>query len=146
MSKHLAVYQQAPTPHELRDLVDKLTYRPGWTVRLYDHLDRGQGSMGMTLDIITHGYDSYHPDRGEYYQVHHYFAVPPASYSRGSWQRWLFQQFLLVEQHECMEFFIVDGERPYSPNHGPGEDPYTVREVTTDEARRTRFTGQVVEP
>ena len=35
------------------------------------------------------------------------------------------------------EFFKVDGERPYQPNHGPGNDPYTIRELTTDEARRT---------
>lgn len=33
--------------------------------------------------------------------------------------------------------------RPYAPNHGPGNDPYVVREETTDIDRRTQFTGNV---
>lgn len=33
--------------------------------------------------------------------------------------------------------------RPYGPNHGPGHDPYTVREVAADEDRRTSFRGVV---
>lgn len=40
-----------------------------------------------------------------------------------------------------MEFFVIDGERPYAPNHGPGHDPYTIRETSTDEERRTSFRG-----
>lgn len=33
--------------------------------------------------------------------------------------------------------------RPYAPNHGPGNDPYQVRELTTDMDRRTQYTGNV---
>lgn len=132
----------APWPTELQALIYVLRYRPGWTFSL-ESIDRGQGSSGLTLDIITKGYNSYHPERGENYQVHHYMPVPPASYNRASWQRWLFEQCLLVDRHEAMEFFAIDGEHPYAPNHGPGNDPYTVREVTTDEARRTSFRGEV---
>ena len=136
--------QEAPFPYELAMLVDRLAYRPGWRFELA-HIDRGQGSVGLTLDIITCGYNSYHPDRGETYHVHHYMPVPPAAYDRRSWQRWLFEQCLLVERHEACEFFVVDGERPYAPNHGPGNDPYIVAELTTDEARRTSFRGDVKE-
>lgn len=42
-----------------------------------------------------------------------------------------------------MEFFTIDGVKPYAPNHGPGNDPYVVRELTTDQARRTSFLGTI---
>lgn len=135
--------QRAPVPTELYDLVDKVAYRPGWRFVLHHDLDRDQGSQGCTLDIITRGYNAYHPEQGENYGVHHYMPVPPASYNRRSWQRWLFEQCLLVERHEACEFFTVDGVKPYAPNHGPGNDPYIVAELTTDEDRRTSFRGVV---
>lgn len=141
--------QAAPDPEPLRHLVERLSYRPGWTFRLED-IDRGQGSEGLTLIITTRGYDSYHPGRGENYRVNHYMPVPPAAYDARSWQRWLFDQLLLVERHEAMEFFALHdspgGEhvvRPYAPSHGPGNDPYIVREVGTDLDRRTSFRGEV---
>jgi len=150
--------QTAPFPTELAEMVDRLAYRPGWTFTL-SHLDRDQGSEGLTLDITTKGYNSYHPERGENYCVHHYMPVPPAAYNRQSWTRWLFEQLLLVERHEACEFFrfeyegdyvLRDGthsdrhvDRPYAPNHGPGWDPYIITELTTELDRRTRFTGKV---
>jgi hypothetical protein len=132
--------QQAPFPEPLRELVGQLTYRPGWTFTLID-TDRGQGSVGLTLDIVTSGYNSYHPERGPNYRVHHYMLVPPAAFDRRSWQRWLFEQCMLVERHEAMEFFVVDGEHVYAPNHGPGNDPYIVAELASTEDRDTSFRG-----
>jgi len=131
---------EAPYPEELAELVEGCRYRPGWRVGLHD-LDRGQGSRGLTLDILTLTPDSYEPD--QMIRVHHYFPVPPAAYDRRSWQRWLFEQFQLVERHECMEFFQIDSERPYAPSHGPGNDPYLIREVGTDIDRRTSFRGEL---
>lgn len=152
--------QVAPDPTILSELLTRLHYRPGWTFALSD-IDRGQGSEGLTLIITTQGYDSYHPERGETYRVNHYMPVPPAAYDRRSWQRWLFEQFLLVERHEAMEFFRFEWnepnrigtevfgtnhrvERPYAPHHGPGNDPYIVFDHGTDLDVRTRFTGEVV--
>lgn len=135
--------QYAPFPTELADLVEHCQYRPNWRVWL-EEMQRDtapKSAGGLTLVICTRGYDSYHPEQGEYYRVKHYFGVPAATYNRQSWQRWLFEQFLLVERHEAMEFFQIGGARPYAPNHGPGEDPYIIRETTTDEARRTSFIG-----
>ena len=132
--------QEAPYPQELADLVERCTYRPRWRVRLED-MDRGQGSLGLTLVITTWTVDTYHPE--EPIRVNHLFPVPPAAYDERSWRRWLFEQFLLVEQHECMEFFQIDGERPYAPSHGPGNDPYLVREIGTDIDRRTSFRGDL---
>jgi hypothetical protein len=136
--------QVAPDPEVLVELVSQLAYRPGWTFTLGD-IDRGQGSEGLTLDITTLGYDSYHPDRGETYRVHHYMPVPPAAFDRRSWQRWLLEQCLLVERHEACEFFSIDGQRPYAPHHGPGNDPYIIFEHGSDQDVRTSFRG-VVKP
>jgi hypothetical protein len=137
-----ALTQVAPYPELLAELVRRTKYRPGWKFSLVD-IDRGQGSKGLTLDIVTCGYNSYHPEQGENYRVHHYMIVPPAAYDRRSWQRWLFEQILLVERHEAMEFFTVDGSKPYAPSHGPGNDPYIVREIGSELDQQTSFRGEV---
>lgn len=129
--------QQAPTPQPLVDLVNSLTYKPGWYFKLAD-IDRGQGSEGETLTITVCMPDTH---SGDAIAVRHLMIVPAASYNRRSWQRWLFDQILLVEQHEAMEFFKIDGEQPYHPLHGPGNDPYLIAELATDEERRTDFRG-----
>lgn len=133
--------QTAPFPSLLAELVAVLKYRPGWRFRLVDNLDRGQGSKGLTLVITTATVDSYPPH--EPIQVNHYMLVPPAAYDARSWRRWLLDQVLLVERHEACEFFTLDGDKPYAPSHGPGNDPYLVREVGTDEDRRTSFRGEL---
>jgi hypothetical protein len=143
--------QRAPYPHLLEELVADFHYRPKWQCHLLDEFVRERVDpnddsseplvWGLTLDIITRGYNSYHPDRGEYYGVHHYMPVPAATYNRESWQRWLLEQHILVERHEACEFFVVGEEHPYAPNHGPGWDPYIVTVVTTEDDRRTSFRG-----
>jgi hypothetical protein len=82
--------------------------------------------------------------------VNHYFAVPPATYDIRSWQRWLFDRLGDVDTHERMEDFALLYEenstevtRPYAPSHGPGNDPYMVREVGSDLDGRTSFRGVV---
>lgn len=133
------IKQAAPYPTALRSLVDRISYKPGWKFHLIDNLDRGQGSEGMTLIINIATIDSY--DRERKFHVNHYMIVPAASYDERSWKRWLFEQVLLVERHEASEFFMVDGSRPYAPNHGPGHDPYVVRELGTPEDARTDHRG-----
>jgi hypothetical protein len=134
--------QSAPYPKVLEGLVRSASYRPGWKLIL-EEMDRGQGSRGLTLDIITMGHDSYHPERGANYAVHHYFPVPPAAYNERSWRHWIFECLLAVEKHECMEFFRIGGKPAYPPAHGPGNDPYLVLIYGDDLDRRTRFTGEV---
>lgn len=132
--------QEAPYPTALAELVFALRYKPGWTFTLND-VTRGQGSLGLTLIINVRTPDSYHPE--QHITVQHFMPVPPAAYDERSWRRWLFEQLLLVETHEACEFFRLDGDRPYAPSHGPGNDPYLIREVGTDVDRRTSFRGQV---
>lgn len=149
MNVERVMRQEAPYPDALAYLVARLAYRPGWTFRLADTV-RGQGSAGLTLVITTLGYNSYHPGDGETYRVNHFMPVPPAAFDVRSWQHWLFDQLLLVERHEAMEFFAVHDSpgsehtvRPYAPSHGPGNDPYIVREVGTETDQRTSFRGEV---
>jgi len=143
------MHQTAPYPDPLKYLVDRLEYRRGWRFELAD-LDRGQGSKGLTLLITIHTMDSYDQDKRR--SVVHYMLVPPAAYDARSWQRWLFDQCLLVERHECMEFFTIHDSpgsehsvKPYAPSHGPGNDPYLVREVGTDIDQRTSFRGELAD-
>lgn len=139
--------QEAPDPGPLQYLVDRLRYKDKWSVRLED-IDRGQGSKGLTLIITVRTENSYPPHHP--IAVNHYMIVPAAGYDIRSWQRWLFDQILLVEQHEACEFFRIcdspDSEHdvhPYAPSHGPGNDPYLIREVGTDLDRQTSFRGEV---
>lgn len=92
--------------------------------------------------------------------VNHYFAVPPATYNRPSWMRWLFDRLADVDTHERMEDFAFataavaqrgtgqhnadEAEvlvRPLAPCHGPGWDPYVVTYERADLDRRTSFRG-----
>lgn len=136
------IEQFAPWPTELAALVSACTYRPGWGVRLHG-MDRGQGSTGLTLVITTDTVNSYR--HAQPINVNHLFIVPAAAYDERSWRRWLFECFHQVELHEAMEFFTIGGEKPYAPSHGPGSDPYLLREVGTELDVKTSFRGDVNE-
>ena len=156
MSDNRQMQQTAPYPQELDRLVRCLRYRAhlGWRAWLEDDLQRDKPgrhsgeSRGLTLVVQRCGPNTYHPE--QVMAVNHYFPVPPATYNLASWQRWLFDRLGDVDTHERMEDFAVADSpgsanvtRPYKPNHGPGEDPYRVCEVTTEEARRTSFRGDL---
>lgn len=135
--------QIAPEPQILAAMIAKLQYKPGWRFELED-LDRGQGSAGLTLCIHIREPDTYDPARR--INVVHYMLVPPAAFNEASWRRWLLEQILLVERHEACEFFQLDGERPYAPNHAPGNDPYIVFDQGTREGAETDYQGQRFDP
>jgi hypothetical protein len=162
MSEGKMNIQQAPFPVELEELVRHLRYRRdgGWRVWLEsdyvrDPADAHAGeSRGLTLLVLRVGPNSYNPD--EIMKVIHPFPVPPATYNRESWMRWLFDRLGDVDTHERMEDFALEVtvsdqhgcearslERPLAPNHGPGWDPYIVTYVATDTDRRTSFQGEV---
>jgi len=132
--------QVAPYPVTLVKLVDQLRYKDGWEFDLAD-IDRGQGSEGLTLRIYIDPPDAYHPGRRR--RVVHYFIVPAAAYDMRSWRRWLLDRILDIEAHEACEFFQIGADHPYGPSHGPGNDPYLIREIGTDLDRATAFTGKV---
>jgi len=132
--------QVAPDPTILINLVAKLSYKAGWEFYLQD-IDRGQGSEGLTLIIKVTGTNSYHPEQKDF-SVLHYMIVPAAAFDERSWVRWLLDQILQVEQHEACEFLMIDGHRPFAPNHGPGRNPYTIMDQGLKEDAQTTFRGK----
>jgi hypothetical protein len=130
--------QLAPDPTILLELVKKIKYK-NWRFTVED-IDRGQGSKGLTLIIYVVCHDTYDPDH--IMGVNHYMIVPPAAFDERAWRRWVFDQVLLVEQHEACEFFQVDGQRPYAPHHAPGRNPYTFVEIGTQEDAQTNYLGE----
>ncbi len=121
--------QRGPDADLLADVVARVTYKPGWTIRLQDiERDREHlaGGAGLTLIVDLAKQDS--TDPANTVGLTHFFAVPPAEYDRETWERWVLDCLLLMEQHEACEFFKVDGWAPYFPPHGDrcGRSPYTI--------------------
>ena len=117
----------------LGEVVGRITYKEGWTFALDDiprETEHLAGSRGLTLRITATVEDSYEP--GSRTTVEHWFAVPPAAYDAPTWVRWVLDCVLLVEQHEALEFFRLDGKLTHPPAHGIGRNPYTI------EAQRSR--------
>lgn len=115
----------------LAELVVRVSYKPGWTFTL-EEISRGQGCEGLTLMIGATVRNSFGEDDVD---VLHLMPVPPAAYDEATWRRWILEQILLVEKHEALEFFRVDGDQAFFPNHDPGKDPYAIVETQTrDEA------------
>jgi hypothetical protein len=114
----------------LRVLVASVTCKPGWRFSLQEDDD------GFRLVIFEPCHDS-RVSTSRPIAINHFFPVPTATYNLKSWRRWIFECCRKVEDHELGEWFLVDGDRPFAPLHGPGFDPYTVREVATDEEART---------
>lgn len=141
MSDGMCLTQQAPYPTALVTMVERLTYKPGWRIRLVDGYDRGQGSIGLTLVVVIETPDAYNHDKRM--NVKHLMPVPPAAYDERSWRDWLFDQILLVERHEAAEFFTIGPDKPYAPLHLPGSNPYMRVEKATDVELRTSFRGIV---
>lgn len=113
----------------LAALVPRITYKPGWTFELQE-ISRGQGCEGLTLMIGATVPDSF--GNGTV-SVLHLMPVLPAAYDEESWIRWILEQILLVEQHEALEFFRIDGDQHYFPEHGPGRNPYSIAQIKTKE-------------
>lgn len=114
-------------PAHLRELVNNLAYKPGWTFSLREEY-APDGSGGLTFFVISETPDSMNPTLP--IRVRHGFLVPPASYSRDVWAAWLFDRIRDVETHEAGEFFRLYGLREFAPHHGNGEDPYRVWHVS----------------
>lgn len=138
--------QYAPFPEELVDLVAVLKTPPEvmhvvLVDEVRDEVSQGRGKAGgLTLEIRVHSDDGY---GGGIRRVRHLFPVPAATFNRLSWTRWLFDRLEDVRRHELCEYFEVDGFKPFAPLHGPGDNPYVVHDWSTDEQRRTQWTGEV---
>lgn len=90
-----------------------LGYKPGWSFKI-------AGPGGRYLCAFVTSPDSLHPSVSRCTQ--HQFEIPDGLDARG-FARWAFDRILQAERHEAAEFFTVNGERPFWPNH-EGGDPY----------------------
>lgn len=124
----------------LSTVVDQVKCKPGWEFRLVKE------DGALRLVIYVPGYNSAHPDDLQRFNVNHFFPVPIATYNYNTWRRWVFEMCRRVENHELGEWFRIGDERPFSPLHGPGEDPYTVHEFRPVADALTTQDGSMREP
>jgi hypothetical protein len=73
----------------------------------------------------------------------HEHPVPFASFNKLTWRRWLFNRCRASMDHEMGEMVRWGDLRPFAPTHGPGEDPYTVREYRDPIDALTTQSGMV---
>jgi len=121
----------------LRDLVNRITCKPGWILSLKDD----DGALRLVIRVF--GPDSTKPDSR--IRIAHLFPVPTATYNFKTWRRWVFDCCLKVENHEMSEWFRVDDIRPFPPLHGPGEDPFIIHEFREESDSRIMQDGTVVD-
>lgn len=120
----------------LARLLAHTTCKPGWIFRLQALSDGSAHELIVSIPVT----DS---RGGTLSRIENHFPVPEATYNEKSWRRWVFECCRKVEDHELGEWFLVDGARPFAPLHGPGCDPYVVREVSTEEEARTDQQGRI---
>lgn len=122
-------------PPGLRELIDSISYKPGWLFSLGAFVEDGE-PRGWAFYVVSDTPDSY--DHGRRIRVRHEFLVPPASWKRDVWAAWIRDRLADVEAHELGEFLMFDGYREFAPHHGNGEDPYRVWHVGDHAAARKR--------
>lgn len=134
--------QRAPYPEALATVVAAASYK-GWNLYL-DDVDRdGTGpyvGQGLTLAVFAQVPDTY---TGRSMGFLHYFPVPPYDYDQRAWTRWVFDRLVQIETHEAMEAFKIGDRRPFAPSHAPGSDPYTIRELATEQDQSADYRGVV---
>lgn len=118
----------------LERVIDGVDGKPGWCFDLID--DPSQGYRLRICD--TKCVNSY---TGEPFALNHYFPVPTATYNEASWRRWVFDCCIALEHHEVGEWLRWNEERPFAPMHGPGENPYVINVIRSDDDARTTQDG-----
>lgn len=123
----------------LRKLIAQVKCKPNWEFELVGD------EPALFLNIIVYGYDNFNHERK--FNVRHERPVPIATYNVKSWRRWILDQCLAVEAHEvCENLRFIDGDnemRPFLPTHGPGEDPYAIREYRNEDDAFTTQDGSM---
>lgn len=118
--------------HVLAEAVATFRYKPGWRLRLLPspgpEVWWPEPAVPLVLSVSYSTPDSNDPER--IIPIQHQFGVPPES---SDWERWLLDRVMDAEHHEIMEFFEVNGYRPFYPEHGRShetihEDLYEIRE------------------
>lgn len=127
----------ANTFDTLERLVQSARCKPGWNFSLIDE----DGAKRLVIQIA--GVNNY--DHSQPFKVNHVHPVPITTYNEKSWRRWIFEQCLRTMNHEIGESLRFGPEelRPFAPMHGPGEDPYTVHEIRSEQDALTTQDGSL---
>jgi hypothetical protein len=146
MNQSEVMMQVAPYPVDLEAAVNELNYLPEWKFWLSDE-NRGQGCIGMTLNIVPNKPDSYHPEK--HARTRFLYPVPSVAFNRESWEEWLWARIEETEGHERAEWFGFIGEdgekrRPFKPAHPDGWDPGVIRSVVSESVVNTPNAGRLV--
>jgi hypothetical protein len=99
-------------------VISRLSYKPGWTFKL-------GGPDSRFLCVFATTVDSQHHERTRTTQ--HMFELPDNLEPR-AFTRWVLDQLLLAEFHECAEFLTFDGFAPFMPYHQDEGSPYELVE------------------
>lgn len=118
-----------PTYDILRKVVREASCFSNWSLRVEDeskHIDVEYPRLVIRIE----GENNYtHAP----YIVDHYHPAPSGvTYNEKTWRRWVYDQCLRTMNHEIGEALVFNGERPFAPMHGPGEDPYTIHEIRSE--------------
>lgn len=127
------------THNILRSLIERAECKPGWVFE-YTETEEDGPVLKITDTLCR---DAYSPDQKRSFPLQHSRPIPFATYNEATWREWLFQQCILVETHELGEWFRIDGQRPFPPMHGPGEDPYSIHMSRPEVDALTRQDGTV---
>lgn len=120
-------------------IVAETRCKPNWSFRIVDE----DGALRLVIRVES--VDNFDHDRP--FTVDHYHPVPITTYNEKTWRRWIFDRCVGVEIHEVGENLrFGDGAhecRPFLPTHGPGEDPYVVREYRHEDDAFTKQDGSL---
>lgn len=94
---------------ELANVLDTVTYRPGWTLQVRE-LDSVQGPF-LTIQATVP--NAYQPDKTVDLRIHS--PIPPMP-DPAAFLAWLAWRLSRVELHECLEWFQVAGKSWRDPH------------------------------
>ena len=124
------------TIEQLKKIVSETKCKPGWAFSV----GPGEG-LSWVLFITIDGHNNYAAE--EPFIVTHCHPVPETTYNEKTWRRWILEQCIRTMNHELGEAlrFGPNEERPFAPMHGPGEDPYTIHEIRSEQDALTTQNG-----
>lgn len=95
----------AANEREVRAILSRFTYRPGWQFVVED------GYLKVYASLV----DATNPK--ETIPLVFGRMIPRYDFTHGfEWTRWLFEQVREIEMHEVQEFFRIDGKCVYEPH------------------------------
>lgn len=96
------------THAEMRAVLDGVTYKPGWSLVLRD-IPR----QGIYFSVLVELENSYQPGTKVPLRIHS--PVPPMA-DRQAFLTWLCWRLEVIETHEVLEWFKVDGNPWIDPH------------------------------